>query len=200
MQTDVLIYHQQMLILASASPRRRELLASAGIECVVDAAHIDETPRPGEAAATYAERLAREKAATVAVRHPRHCVLGADTVVVVDGEVFGKPVDAEDACRMLRRLSGREHVVITAVAVASGRQIRSDVENSVVEMRRISENEILTYVETGEPMDKAGAYAIQGLAGAFVCRVSGNFDTIVGLPVKLALKLLSSCSEPYSES
>ena len=101
---------------------------------------------------------------------------------------------------MLRPLSGREHVVITAVAVASGRQIQSDVENSVVEMRRISENEILTYVETGEPMDKAGAYAIQGLAGAFVCRVSGNFDTIVGLPVKLALKLLSSCSEPYSES
>jgi len=189
-----------MLILASASPRRRELLASAGVECVVDAADIDETQLPGEAAEVYAERLAREKAAAVAVRHPDCCVLGADTVVVVDGEVFGKPQDEADARRMLCRLSGRTHFVVTAVAVAKNRQIRSGVENSVVEMRDISVNEVAAYVATGEPMDKAGAYAIQGLAGQFACRVSGDFDTVVGLPVKLALKLLNDCAEPYSES
>lgn len=199
MRTVVLIYHQEMLILASASPRRCELLAAAGVPCVVDPAHVDETQRPGEPAAVYAERLAREKAAAVAVRHPGQSVLGADTVVVVDGEVFGKPVDSEDARRMLRRLSGRAHVVVTGVAVARNGELFSDVENSTVEMRVISEIELRTYVETGEPMDKAGAYAIQGLAGAFVYRVSGNFDTIVGLPVKLALKLLNSCGEPYSE-
>lgn len=199
MQADFLIYHQQMLILASASPRRLELLAAAGVACQVDAAHIDETLRAGEAPAAYAERLAREKASAVAARHPDYCVLGADTVVVLDGEVFGKPVDVADASRMLRRLSGREHEVITAVAVARNAELQSDVEKSRVEMRIITENEVASYVETGEPMDKAGAYAIQGLAGAFVCRVSGDFDTIVGLPVKLALKLLSKCSEPYSE-
>ncbi|MBP8275233.1 MAG: septum formation inhibitor Maf [Acidobacteria bacterium] len=181
-----------MLILASASPRRRDLLAAAGVACVVDAADIDETPRPNEAASAYAERLAREKAAVVAARHPDCSVLGADTVVVVDGEIFGKPIDADDARRMLRRLSGRAHVVMTAVAVACNTDIRSSVENAVVEMRTISENELHAYVQSGEPMDKAGAYAIQGGAGTFICRVSGDMDTIVGLPVKLALKLLNS--------
>lgn len=185
--------------MASASPRRRELLTAVGVECLVDAADVDETPRPGEAPAAYAQRLAGEKALAVAVRHPDESVLGADTVVVVDDEVFGKPVDAEDARRMLRRLSGREHVVFTGVAVARDGRLMSDVEKSVVEMRDISETEIESYVKSGEPMDKAGAYAIQGRASAFVCRVSGNFDTIVGLPVKLALKLLNSSGEPYSE-
>lgn len=188
-----------MVILASASPRRRELLAAAGLECQVDPAHVDETPRPGEAAAAYAERLAREKAVAVAVRHPDRCVLGADTVVVVDGEVFGKPVDGADARRMLRRLSGRAHEVITAVAVARNGELRSGVEISRVEMRTITEKEAADYVDGGEPMDKAGAYAIQGGAGTFVCRFSGDFDTIVGLPVKLALKLLNTYGEPYSE-
>jgi septum formation protein len=188
-----------MFILASASPRRRELLAAAGLACVVDAAHVDETQRPDEPAAEYAERLAREKAATVAARHPDRCVLGADTVVVLDGEVFGKPVDGADARRMLRRLSGREHEVVTAVAVARNAQMQSDVEISRVEMRIISEKEVEDYVAGGEPMDKAGAYAIQGGARAFIYRFSGDFDTIVGLPVKLALKLLNSCGEPYSD-
>jgi len=188
-----------MLILASASPRRRELLAAAGVECRVDAADIDETPRPDEAPAGYAERLAREKAATVAIRHPDHCVLGADTVVVLDGEIFGKPLDGADARRMLRRLSGREHLVITGVAVARNRAVCSEVEISRVEMRDISETELAAYVDGGEPMDKAGAYAIQGDAGRFIRRFSGEIDTIIGLPVKLALKLLNSCSEPYPE-
>lgn len=188
-----------MLILASASPRRRQLLAEAGVACVVDAADIDESVHPQEAPAAYAERLARQKASVVAARHPGECVLGADTVVIVDEEIFGKPIDAEDARRMLCRLSGRTHEVLTAVAVARNTDIRSSVEKSVVEMRKITQNEVDSYVATGEPMDKAGAYAIQGGAGAFVCRVTGDFDTIVGLPVKMALKLLSSINEPSVE-
>ena len=188
-----------MLILASASPRRRELLAAAGIACEVDPAHIDESTRPGERAAAYAERLAREKAAAVAARHPGRAVLGADTVVVVEEEIFGKPVDAEDARWMLRRLSGRTHEVITAVAVVRDGDVRVGVEISAVEMREIAENELEMYVASGEPMDKADAYAIQGGAGRFVRRFSGEFDTIVGLPVKMALKLLSSLHEPFEQ-
>lgn len=188
-----------ILILASASPRRRELLVSAGITCEVDAADVDESTRAGEAPAAYAERLARAKAGRVAARHPGRCVLGADTIVVVDDEILGKPIDADDARRMLRLLSGRAHEVLTAVAVARDGEMQSKVEKSAVEMRTITEQEVENYVASGEPMDKAGAYGIQGLAGAFVCRVSGDFDTIVGLPVKLALHLLKSYGEPYSE-
>ena len=188
-----------MLILASASPRRRQLLADAGVPCIVDAADVDESVLPGETAAVYSERLARAKAAVVAARHPGACVLGADTVVVVDDEIFGKPVDAADARRMLGRLSGRSHQVLTAVAVACDRTVRSRVEISTVEMRKITEAEVSDYVSTGEPMDKAGAYAIQGGAGAFVCGISGDFDTIVGLPVKMALHLLNQCGEPYCD-
>ena len=184
-----------MLILASQSPRRRELLAQAGVVCVVDPADVDESVHAGELPATYAERVARAKAAIVAARHPGRFVLGADTVVVLEGEIFGKPADANDAHRMLRRLSGKEHHVLTAVAIARDAEIRSHVEKSVVEMREITEIEIADYVNGGEPMDKAGAYAIQGGAAAFVCRVSGEFDTIVGLPVKVALNLLNSYSK-----
>lgn len=188
-----------ILILASASPRRRELLASAGIACHVDAADVDESTRAGELPAAYAERLARAKAARVAERHPGRCVLGADTIVVVGDEILGKPIDENDARRMLRLLSGRTHEVLTAVAVARDGEIRSQVEKSAVEMRNIAEHEVETYIASREPMDKAGAYGIQGLAGAFVCRVSGDFDTIVGLPVKVALHLLKSYGEPYPE-
>lgn len=188
-----------MLILASASPRRLQLLNEAGVSCVVDAAHIDETPWPNEQPAAHVDRLARAKALAVAARHPGKLVLGADTVVVVDDQILGKPVDADDARRMLRILSGREHVVMTAVAVARDSRIASTVENTAVEMRVISEIEAADYVATGEPMDKAGAYAIQGGASAFVCRISGDFNTVVGLPVTVALNLLNSYSEPYSE-
>ncbi len=187
-----------MLILASASPRRRDLLAAAGVSCLVDAADVDESVRTGEAPAAYAERLARDKAHVVASRHPGQCVLGADTVVVVDDEILGKPVDAADARRMLRLLSGRTHEVLTAVAVARDGFVLSHVEKCAVEMRDISPDELWQYVETGEPMDKAGAYAIQGGAGPFVTRFSGDFDTIVGLPVKVVMHLLTSYGEPYS--
>ena len=188
-----------MLILASASPRRRELLAAAGIACHVDAADVDETVLVGERPAVYAERLARAKAARVAERHPGLRVLGADTIVVVDDQILGKPVNAADARRMLRLLSGRTHEVLTAVAVARDGEIHSHVEKSAVQMRTIASDEIDGYIATGEPMDKAGAYGIQGGAAAFVCRVSGDFDTIVGLPVQVALDLLNRYGEPYCE-
>jgi septum formation protein len=179
-----------MIILASASPRRRELLLSAGIDHVVDAANIDETPLDGERPGPYAERLARAKAAAVAARHPDACVIGADTVVVIDDEILGKPVDAVDARRMLERLSGREHAVLTAVAVARGGRIQSDIAETSVDMRNISPLEIAAYVETGEPMDKAGAYAIQGGAAAFIRGISGDFDNVVGLPLAVVRRLL----------
>lgn len=179
-----------MLILASASPRRRELLTTAGIEHVVDAANVDETPHAGEAPAAYAERLARAKAAAVAARHPETPVLGADTVVVIDDTILGKPVDAADARRMLTLLSGREHVVLTAVAVARRGLVRSSVAETSVVMRHISGPEIDDYVATGEPMDKAGAYAIQGGAAGFVRSVFGDFDTVVGLPIAVVRRLL----------
>jgi septum formation protein len=188
-----------MLILGSASPRRRALLADAGIDHVVDAADIDERVRAGEAPAAYAERLARAKAETVAARHPGQWALGADTVVTLDGEVFGKPLDAADARRMLAALSGRRHQVITAVAVSRDGVTHSTLDATDVEMRAVSEAEIASYVATGEPMDKAGAYAIQGGAAPFVCRISGRFDTVVGLPIPTVKRLLSAVAGSYSD-
>jgi len=185
-----------MIILASASPRRRELLSSAGIDHVVDAANVDETPLDGETPAAYAERLAREKASAVAARHPDAVVIGADTVVVIDDRILGKPVilgkpkDAADARRMLEALSDREHAVLTAVAVARGGRIRSETAETSVVMRKISPSEIASYVETGEPMDKAGAYAIQGGAAPFIAGISGDFDNVVGLPMTVVRRLL----------
>ena len=180
-----------MIILASASPRRRELLTAAGIAHLVDAANVDETPLAGESPAAYAERLAREKAVAVAERHPGTSVLGADTVVIVDDEILGKPIDEADARRMLERLSNREHVVLTAVAVARDGRVESGIAETSVSMRTISPREIADYVETGEPMDKAGAYAIQGGAAGFVRGISGDFDNVVGLPMRVVRRLLS---------
>lgn len=188
-----------MLILASASPRRRALLSDAGIPHVVDAADVDERVRPGEAAAEYAERLARTKAETVAARHPGAWTLGADTVVVVDGEILGKPLDAPDARRMLAALSGRSHHVLTAIAVSRDGVTHAAVEMTGVEMRPITPDEAAAYVATGEPMDKAGAYAIQGGAAPFVRRVSGSFDTVVGLPISAVKRLLSAAVGSYSD-
>ena len=180
-----------MIILASASPRRRELLTAAGIAHLVDAANVDETPLAGESPAAYAERLAREKAVAVAQRHPGASVIGADTVVIVDDEILGKPIDEADARRMLERLSNREHVVLTAVAVARDGRVESGIAETSVSMRTISPREIADYVETGEPMDKAGAYAIQGGAAGFVRGISGDFDNVVGLPMRVVRRLLS---------
>ena len=189
-----------MLILASASPRRRELLAAAGLECRVDAAHVDETPAPAEAPAVYAERLACAKAAAVAVRWPHDPVLGADTVVIVDGEILGKPADAKDAARMLRRISGRSHIVMTAVAIAWRGVIRSSIESTEVWVNVLTDAEIAAYVASGEPMDKAGAYAIQGLASRFIPRIAGSYGNVVGLPMTTVLRLLSTYDGSYPES
>ncbi|HEY6358843.1 MAG TPA: Maf family protein [Vicinamibacterales bacterium] len=178
------------ILLASASPRRRDLLAAAGISFEVDPTVIDETREPAEAAEAYVKRIAREKATAAARRHSTRVVLAADTIVVVGERVLGKPIDAADAAGMLRALSGRAHVVMTAVAVARGGVVRVAVDRTTVRMRRIAEDEIGAYVSTGEPFDKAGAYAIQGGAGAFIDEIDGALDTVIGLPVDRVRSLL----------
>ena len=174
------------LILASGSPRRAELLRQAGIPFDVLPADVDETPHPGEAPEAYVQRLAIAKASRVAAAHAGRAVLGADTTVVIDGEVLGKPGDSAEAVRMLTRLSGRSHLVLTGVClVAPDGERQSAVATTTVEFRPLSASEIDDYVRSGEPMDKAGAYAIQGGAAGFVSRFDGAFDNVVGLPLAL---------------
>jgi septum formation protein len=185
-----------MLVLASASPRRQELLRNAGISFTVQPADVDETPLPGEPPRECAERLARDKALTVWRLRPQDVVLGADTIVVVDEAILGKPIDAADAARMLRQLSGRVHRVITGVCVveAAGtgenRELRTASETTLVTMNDLSDDEIRDYVATGEPMDKAGAYAIQGMASRWIPRIEGDYSNVVGLPVALVYRML----------
>ena len=193
-----------MLVLASASPRRQELLHNARISFVVEPAGIDETPLAGESARACAERLAREKAMAVWRKRPQEVVLGADTVVVADGEILGKPTDAEDAARMLRMLSGRTHEVITGVCVvkpapsrksrgarnSESPEVKTASETTRVTMAELSEEEIREYVASGEPMDKAGAYAIQGRASRWIPRIEGDYTNVVGLPLALACQML----------
>jgi septum formation protein len=187
------------IVLASGSPRRQELLRNAGIPFTVQPADIDETPLAGEGPRECAERLAWEKAMAVFQRNPEKCVLGADTIVVVDDAILGKPRDAEDAARMLRLLSGRRHLVITGVClvgpVASGQwsvasHSKTASETTVVNFCELSEDEIRFYVATGEPMDKAGAYAIQGVASRWIPRIEGDYSNVVGLPVALVYRML----------
>jgi septum formation protein len=179
-----------MLVLASASPRRQELLRNAGISFDVQPANIAEDPLPGEVAKECAERLAREKALAVAQHRPDNIVLGADTVVVIDGQILGKPADAADAARMLRMLSGRVHQVITGVClVVSGRWSVAS-ETTSVTMSEIPEREIVAYAAGREPMDKAGAYAIQGVASRWIPRIEGDYSNVVGLPVALVWRML----------
>ena len=179
-----------MLVLASASPRRQQLLRNAGIPFETQPAHVPEDPQPGEQAKDCAERLAREKALAVAKERPRDIVLGADTVVVVDGQILGKPLDAADAARMLRMLSACEHQVITGVCVVANGQSQVASETTTVTMSEISEKEIADYVATGEPMDKAGAYAIQGIASRWIPRIQGDYSNVVGLPIALVWRIL----------
>jgi len=185
-----------MLVLASASPRRQELLRNAGISFTVQPADVDETPLPGEPPRECAERLARDKALAVWRLRPQDVVLGADTIVVVDEAILGKPIDAADAARMLRQLSGRVHRVITGVCVveAAGtgenRELRTASETTLVTMNDLSDDEIRDYVATGEPMDKAGAYAIQGMASRWIPRIEGDYSNVVGLPVALVYRML----------
>ena len=224
-----------MLILASGSPRRQELLRNARIPFVVQAAAIEERVRDGELGRDCAQRLAREKAVAVSRSRPADCILGADTIVVVDGNILGKPRDAADAARMLRLLSRRVHEVITGVcvvragargrgagvsnggAVVSGhglgaskstthtgpalrnvdeqlttgnRQLATASEITLVTMSELSDADIREYVATGEPMDKAGAYAIQGIAARWIPRIEGDYSNVVGLPVALVYRML----------
>ena len=181
-----------MIVLASASPRRQELLRNAGIPFTVQPADINETPLAGESPRACAERLAREKALAVWQSRPQDYVLGADTIVVVDGAILGKPRDRDDALRMLRLLSGRTHVVITGVClvgpVSSNIQIAAEI--TFVTMCEVTDDEIRDYVATGEPMDKAGAYAIQGIASRWIPRIEGDYSNVVGLPVALVYAML----------
>ncbi len=185
------MYHSQVrLVLASASPRRADLLQAAGFAFIVDPAHADESVHPGEGAEAYARRVASEKAAAVAVRHPGHLVLGADTIVVVDGDILGKPADDEDARRMLERLSGRSHEVLTAVCVRRDGVVREHLASSTVRFAPLTAAEIAWYVASGEPSDKAGAYAVQGLASRFVEAIDGSYANVVGLPVAAVWRLV----------
>ena len=176
-----------MFILASASPRRRELVRQLGFDFVVVVSDVPEEARPDEEPASLVLRLAREKAAAVARLHPDAWVLGADTTVVLSGEALGKPVDRNEARDMLNRLSGRSHHVMTGVALIgpTGQVEEETVDVSEVEFRVLRDAEIDAYVATGEPLDKAGAYGIQGGAAAFVARVSGSYTNVVGLPLEV---------------
>ena len=175
------------VILASQSPRRRELLTLVGIAHEVRPADIDETYLTGETPRAHAERLAREKARAVAT--PDAVVIGSDTIVVVDGDVLGKPRDAVDGARMLRRLSGRTHTVITAVAVAWQGRLASEVEEVEVEFHELDDELIAAYLRTNEPMDKAGSYGIQGFGATIVKRVGGDYFAVMGLPLQRLVRL-----------
>jgi septum formation protein len=179
------------LVLASASPRRADLLRSAGFEFQIEPVEVDEQPHDGEDPAVMVERLASEKAALAAMRFQDAVVLGADTVVVVEGVILGKPIDDQDAAGMLARLSGRSHEVLTGVAVqASGERLVA-VERTLVWFLALSAAEIAWYVASREPRDKAGAYAVQGLASRFVTRIEGSYSNVVGLPVARVYELLN---------
>lgn len=171
-----------VLVLASRSPRRQEILERAGFQFVVRPADVDESPVEGEDPVEHVQRLAREKALAVECAGGE-TVLGADTVVVAGGEILGKPRDAEDAARMLRMLSGRDHQVLTGICLRTYKRHVVDVEATRVWFRPLEKHEVDAYIASGEPMDKAGAYAIQGLASKFIPRIEGCYFNVVGLPV-----------------
>lgn len=185
------------VILASQSPRRRDLLSLIGIVHEVRPADLDESILPGEVPPQHAERLAREKATAIAAGDPDAVVIGADTIVVLDGDILGKPRDAAEARATLRRLSGRTHTVFTAVAVAHAGALASGVESVEVTFRPLTDEQIATYVATGEPMDKAGAYGIQGYGAVIVERVHGDYFAVMGLALGRLVELLSQVGVRY---
>lgn len=202
-----------MLILASASPRRQELLRNAGIPFIAEPTDIPEVPGGGEAPRAFVERLALAKAHAVARHHANNFILGADTTVVSGNEILNKPIDAADAIRMLRMLSGRTHQVITGVCVITpatrdqmrteSREMRTELirsESTLVTFAQINEQDIAYYVSTGEPMDKAGAYGIQGLASRWIPRIEGDYFNVVGLPIALVYCMLRECGFPVDEN
>jgi septum formation protein len=191
-----------MLILASASPRRRELLAQAGFSFEVHPAQIPEDPYPNEDPISYVTRLAREKAQSVFAElsskgSATPQVVGADTTVTLDNQILGKPEDPADAARILRLLSGRTHRVITGVALVTAERTQVASEVTAVKFLTLSEEEIAAYIATGEPMDKAGAYAIQGRAARWIPRIEGDYFNVVGLPIALVTTLLESIAPSH---
>lgn len=183
---------EPQVFLASASPRRRELLAQIGVPCMQAATQVDEQVRSGEPAADYVQRIAADKATAGARAAPAGAVvLAADTAVVVDEQILGKPEDAADAARMLALLSARSHQVMTAVSLACGAERASCLVSSEVRFRAISAAEIAAYWQTGEPQDKAGGYAIQGLGAVFVAGIQGSYSAVVGLPLRETADLLA---------
>lgn len=190
------------IILASASPRRAELLRSAAIPFTVDVADIAEDAKAGEKPVEHAARLAREKAEVVANRNPGKIVLGADTIVLVDDQILGKPRDPADAKRMLRLLSGRAHQVITGVAIvfleSEYRKLETRSEKTKVFFDKLTSADIEAYIATREPMDKAGAYAIQGIASRWITKIEGDYANVVGLPVALVWEMLQKFVTPAS--
>lgn len=197
-----------MIVLASASPRREQLLVAAGYACDVRPMDVDERRLDGESPERYVARVAALKADAAAARHADRVVVAADTAVVIDGEILGKPVDGADATRMLRMLGGRAHLVLTGVAIRAPHGATSYVETTTVWMTPLTDADVEWYVASGEPMDKAGAYAIQGLASRFVTRIDGSYSNVVGLPVasldralrRLGFDMrLASASRPQAE-
>src|SRR5579871_514778 len=183
-----------MLILASQSPRRSEILRQAGFSFVVRPANVDETVRDSEAPEDYVKRVARDKACAIEPGRD-DIVLGADTTVVIDGRILAKPMDRADAVRMLQLLSGREHVVLTGICLRDAGHSIVDVAETRVRFHPLSTGEIEQYAETGEPMDKAGAYAIQGGAAKFVARIEGSYANVVGLPIEMVCTYLQHWAE-----
>jgi septum formation protein len=201
----VTAHHAQpfRLILASGSPRRRELLSQAGYIFDIEAADIDETPRANEAPAAYVKRLAEEKARAVLAKHDSYhgklIVLGADTTVVADNEILAKPDDAADAKRMLRQLSGRTHEVLTGIAAATRAGVISAVESTEVVFSEISEPELDHYCASREPLDKAGGYGIQGYAARWIPRIEGDYFNVMGLPIARVVRLIDEAVVQNSE-
>ena len=185
------------VVLASQSPRRRDLLRLVGIPHEVAPADIDERALPEEAPLAHAERLAREKARAAAVGAADAVIIAADTIVVIDGLILGKPRDVADARRMLRLLQGRTHTVFTALAVSRGARLESSVESVAVTFRALDDERIAAYIATGEPMDKAGAYGIQGYGATIVERIDGDYFAVMGLAIGLLVELLARVGVSY---
>ena len=189
--------NEPRFVLASASPRRRELLDLIGIQHTVDPADIDESMHAGELPPAHVERLAREKASKVAARHPDALVIAADTVVVLEGRVMGKPRTEDEACSMLSDLSGATHTVLTGMACMFNGKLESSVDDVSVTFRSLSRDEIRDYIATGEPMDKAGSYGIQGYGATIVRRIDGDYFAVMGLSLVRLVELMQKLRVRY---
>jgi len=187
------------LVLASGSPRRAEILRSVGWEFVKNAPDVDESLLDGESPEDYVARLAVEKAQVVAASHPGEIVLGADTTVVVNGEIIGKPEDLEDACRMIEMLKDNSHEVLTGVAVVRNGSVSTGLQRTRVDFSQMSEAEITFLVEKGDPLDKAGAYAVQAQAALFIEGIEGDYWNVVGLPIGLVYRLVKQLLPEQTE-